>query len=631
MGSTNVRVFIKIVGDSTSKMRNLNLNSNLSDTRKELENNNIINDTFLFSIKRKHLFDDIKRDNENKMLLNEIIEKPGNSENKFLYLMKNSRPYWKFFIEKHLLEYGCTMSFDKIKTSDKRVFMVQDCEFNLFSAEKYKKGQLEYKSKEDWMKKINLFFDTNINIQDYIELGTSLDDKNFDEKFNHINYQYIELAKASLKLCKVNLKLTQGFENDVNDAIKSKDPKEFRKITEKYGRFIPTEVILGGRVYSINAKTSSKSPADNSKESSVGYNSNISGDKAFDENAWIKSLKDYQNWECIEFKNPISIFQLLPDDLYKETYKSIGKRILHACVENYDYYIYKPGMCGTYIIRNMPQNILNIISNKDADCDIFATVIEVEEDSKDVIFNCQILYSANMRPSIIIHGIQKQFQVHKYKLKVGIMIIGYDINFNHIASDISVQLKKVVYDLQNQCMFDSISLEHNLDSMMKSYNPFLGIPILSSYNPSLIIGHNFCKDKDDNFKINVYSYCVKKNCFVYLPKFTFHIFFITSNKSDSITYTSLPFKFDKCEKPFINFTNLNLKFVSLYLLNSDDYIPTFLNQNSKQVNLEYINCKCNETCPICMNKTKQLSKNHGHFCIYFDIHLGYLLLFSLFY
>ncbi|CAB5369912.1 unnamed protein product [Rhizophagus irregularis] len=625
-------VFIKIVDDSTSKMKKLDLDSSLSDIRKELEKNNIINDTFLFSEKRKNVFEEIERDYEDDMLLNEIIEKSDDSENKFLYLKKYSNPYWKFFIKECDLEYGCTMSFDGIKTANRRVFIVQDCEFNLLSAENYKKGQLKYKSKEDWMKERNLFFNTNINIQDFIVSGISLEDKNFeDEKFDYSTYQYAELAKASLKFRKENLRLTKDFKSDVNNAVKSSDPKEFRKIIEKYGRFVPTEVILGGRDYYKNVTISPKILVENSKGDSVGYNSKLhnsilSDSKAFNENTWIESLKDYQNWNCIEFKNPIGIFQLLPDDLYKETYKSIGKRILYTYVENYDYYIYKPGMCGTYTLINLPQNILNIILNKDSDCDIFARVIDADKDSKDVIFNCQILYSSSMRPSIIIHGIQKQFQVYKYELKVGIMIVGYDINFSHIASDIIVQSVKVVYDSQSQCMFDSISLEHNLDSTMKDYNPVLGTPILSSYdssNKSLVIGHNFCKDKSGNLKINIYSYCVEKKCYVNIPKFTFNTFIITSNKCDSSTYTSsFPFKFDMYEKPIINFTDFNPKFVSLYLLDSDDHIPIFLNQNSEQISIEYISCKCNKTCIICKNKTKQLSENDDHLCIFFDIYLS---------
>jgi hypothetical protein len=72
-------VFVKIVGESASKMKKLNLDSNLSDIRKELEKNNTINDIFLFSTKRKNVFEEIDRDYEDDMLLSDIITIDHNS------------------------------------------------------------------------------------------------------------------------------------------------------------------------------------------------------------------------------------------------------------------------------------------------------------------------------------------------------------------------------------------------------------------------------------------------------------------------------------------------------------------------------------------------------------------------
>ncbi len=94
-----------------------------------------------------------------------------------------------------------------------------------------------------------------------------------------------------------------------------------RKITRAYGQFIPTEVILGGRVYFRDDKLSSESSVNKSKEGSVdlsigsstakiGGSSSDSKRKSnfysfdymrlfggdldgenFDEEVWIKSLK----------------------------------------------------------------------------------------------------------------------------------------------------------------------------------------------------------------------------------------------------------------------------------------------------------------------------------------------------
>src|SRR5438034_8844401 len=109
MSSNKVRVFIKIVGYTTSKMKKLNLDSNLSDISKELEKNNTVNDNLLFSTKHENGFKEIEREDEEDTILNEIIE---DLENKFLYLLKDSRPRWKFFNKEYELDYGCTMSFD---------------------------------------------------------------------------------------------------------------------------------------------------------------------------------------------------------------------------------------------------------------------------------------------------------------------------------------------------------------------------------------------------------------------------------------------------------------------------------------------------------------------------------------
>ncbi|PKK60855.1 hypothetical protein RhiirC2_761392, partial [Rhizophagus irregularis] len=63
------------------------------------------------------------------------------------------------------------------------------------------------------------------------------------------SYFFTEYDKASLKFSE-HLELTQEFIEVVEKAIKSQDPveefEEFKQITDKFGQFIPTEVILSG-------------------------------------------------------------------------------------------------------------------------------------------------------------------------------------------------------------------------------------------------------------------------------------------------------------------------------------------------------------------------------------------------
>ncbi|PKY14701.1 hypothetical protein RhiirB3_426751 [Rhizophagus irregularis] len=639
MSSEKIIVFIKIVENSASLqspiLRKLNQNDRLSNIRKELENK-VIDDTLLFSKKVNDEFGVLKYEEEN-FQLKEIIE--VENEQNILYL---KRVYWRFLSNQHKLDYGRIMSFDGIKIAKKQAYIINGCELD--EIDSYKRGRLEFESIEDWMKKTNLFVDVDgINIASFAKLGLSVEslrNKSFNKEIMSA-YKYTEIGKVSLKFSKTDLKLTEEFKNDVIDAIKSKNPREgFEKITEDYGQFIPTEVILGGRVYFNDIKKLLVSSADTTNSASgnigvgtsnanVGFNFNNSerkskfynfnhigllggkhpdDDENFDEKAWIESLKDYQNWDCIEFKNPISIFQLLspddlpddlpnndhlpdglPGDLPKKIYKSIGNKILYTNIEECDYFLNKPGRFRTLELKNIPRNILRIIFDKKAD--IYATIFDTNEKSKNVFFSCQILRESGAKPSIIIHGIQKEFKQCRYKLKIKIMVIGYDTDFNSLLPDTSVELIKNIYDPKNPCEFYSIPLKQKLDSMLERNIPFFGIPVFENFdlNKSLIIGHNFSIADDEN-KIDIFSYCLEKKRYVNLPKVTFCTFII-SNYPTSDFYESFPFNFKVLKKtPFVNLNTKSItpKCVSLYLSKNNEYKPPFLNQRINQIKVKYL-------------------------------------------
>src|SRR5581483_6456219 len=104
MSSNKVMIYVKIIcepnaeeNNPTSKIKRLNPDSNLSDIRKELKKS--INDMniLLFAKKLKNLpneFVEMDRVDEEETLLKEIIF--DDSENKFLYLMKNSGLCWNY-------------------------------------------------------------------------------------------------------------------------------------------------------------------------------------------------------------------------------------------------------------------------------------------------------------------------------------------------------------------------------------------------------------------------------------------------------------------------------------------------------------------------------------------------------
>ncbi|CAB4442707.1 unnamed protein product [Rhizophagus irregularis] len=213
----------------------------------------------------------------------------------------------------------------------------------------------------------------------------------------------------SVTLEKVN-KPTKEFIEAVKDVMDSEEPRKFKDIINDFGQFIPKEVILGGRAYFIarenseensgeyvkntdcqasNIKIEKNSSKTLNKSNSSKYQSfKLFGGKEvcsnnFNEPDWIESLRDFRNWSCIKFKDPVNIFQLLPKNLRSQILLLVGKKILYINTEYYTYYLFEPRTHHTFKL-NIPENILKILQHKDAECSIFSTVLD--EKGKD-IFN----------------------------------------------------------------------------------------------------------------------------------------------------------------------------------------------------------------------------------------------------
>ncbi|RIA88007.1 hypothetical protein C1645_776032, partial [Glomus cerebriforme] len=203
------------------------------------------------------------------------------------------------------------------------------------------------------------------------------------------------------------------------------------------------------------------------------------------------------------------------------------------------------------------------------------------------------------------------------------MVVGYDIGFNFILPNIEVI--ENIYDPQNQHNFNSMEFIPKYDLMTKNI-PFFGIPILenlNSPNKTLVIGHNFRNISDNELKIDIFSYCLRKRCFVELPKFTFRTLVILNNLTSN-AYESLPFEFSRLKKtPFIDLkkkftSHLNPKYISLYL-SKDNYKPFFLKQKIGQIKIKYVDCNCDEPCFVCKNKTLRISKGENNIeCIIYN-------------
>jgi hypothetical protein len=169
---------------------------------------------------------------------------------------------------------------------------------------------------------------------------------------------------------------------------------------------------------------------------------------------------------------------------------------------------------------------------------------------------------------------------------------------------------------QNMINVELLSLENSFDNIP----PCLGSPVLTkldSSNNSLVVGYHFYNAQEKK-KIGActFSYCLKNNRYVNLPKFTFYALIISNyhvrNACDIIN-----FNYSLLKKPYIVTQScLNPKFISLYSTQRTNYGPIFLKRQNKKIKTKIINCK-NKNCDACKNKMLAISKNYIK-CVFFD-------------
>ncbi|CAB4442687.1 unnamed protein product [Rhizophagus irregularis] len=465
------------IDDPPSKfvlVNNLNLKDKLSNIRHKLVQNSKVKMNHTFSFANKINNNDnkgepslavIAREDEENIILEKIMDK----NSMFLYLKSEPKPDWKFLKDKLKLEFGCTETLEK---ANKRAFTIVSCEMNEI-IDGYENNIIQIDLEENKIMKHDFLLIADIDIPNFTKLGVSIKNSNIKNSniITSLTYNIIEHKKVSLKF---KLEPTTEFIEAVKDVIDSKDPRKFKDVINDFGQFIPKEVVLGYQASNIKIeKNSSKSLSRNnfSKHQSFKlFGGKLFGSNSFNESDWIETLNDYKYWSCIKLKDPVNIFQLLSKNLRKRILSLVGKKILFTSIEEYSY---KLPESGSKLI-NIPENILKILQNKDADCNIFATVIDKKE--KDV-FSCQITWPPNEDPRLIIHCIQKKFRKRECKLKIKWMIVGYDTNFDFNHTDFNTKLKVLKND------FNALNCQAISESLDLEYNPSIlcfGIPVLSN-------------------------------------------------------------------------------------------------------------------------------------------------------
>ncbi|CAB4378638.1 unnamed protein product [Rhizophagus irregularis] len=115
-----------------------------------------------------------------------------------------------------------------------------------------------------------------------------------------------------------------------------------------------------------------------------------------------------------------------------------------------------------YQIIELTDEESKIILNKDADCDIFATVVDDDENSKKVFFNCQTLKNRNAKPSIIIHVIQKEPQ--KRLRKQPLLLRNHTVHNPRIISNTEMNNHEHAVCVTNGSSYDIVCNVTNVTS-----------------------------------------------------------------------------------------------------------------------------------------------------------------------
>uniref|UniRef100_U9SP51 DUF7431 domain-containing protein n=1 Tax=Rhizophagus irregularis (strain DAOM 181602 / DAOM 197198 / MUCL 43194) TaxID=747089 RepID=U9SP51_RHIID len=294
-----------------------------------------------------------------------------------------------------------------------------------------------------------------------------------------------------------------------------------------------------------------------------------------------KDLNDYRNWNIIEFLKPISIFELVDDDLRKELYSFFGKRILYSKVKTKLFDIENVKDDKIKIIE-LPQKISEIISNKHADCSIFATVIGTKD-----YYHCQILTSFGKEPKLVIHHFKEKSK--DSKLVIGWMVVGYDTNFKSIFPDYDTKLNDYTQFKVSKIDYYQSNPSNNVIFKLKSPIEkayYIGIPYTNKSN--LVVSHYF---SDDREKLYTFAYSPKDEQCVKLPKFSLHLLEITNSSTIFEKYVNNlnnTINLDNIDE-FKNFKNIP-KFISLYSI-KDEHRKILFKQRSTQIKVKFFNDK----------------------------------------
>ncbi|CAG8797818.1 45618_t:CDS:1, partial [Gigaspora margarita] len=624
---------ITVIIDNVKVSVKLNDQDKLNEIRKILENVNVIKmtDDINFTTDGEVIID---IESEEKYKLEEILV-----ETNRIHLKK--RANWRELEEKFKLGYGRNYEENRDKAADKKAFIIKDCEFNVFTLDDYHYGTKTISSADELVRNKSLFLEAQVDIQS-VKLGLSVQSENISQKHSETSstVQFKNIGKAEISIREQTIEPTKEFINAVQKAIDLKDPIIINKIIEEFGQFIPTIVRFGGRFYYEDITHMTKNSENKNKAGSatfgiygqdldIKYESGLNsgsentmqrqysfifgGDKIKiyegKEEEWLSSLQEFKYWEPIEFRKPVSIFELLDKNLKEELKKIIGKRIIYSNIQDYKF---KINSLRNHVadLEMLPKDIEKIFHNPDIDPQIFAAILNMEENN-DIFTYTLYTPKPYCVPKIIINCIQPNCEEQKEcYIKIGWIVVGYNPGFNSAHSN---------FDIRFQSTKKEVSVPSNRGDVFKvSENNLLiacGAPVVFDLDlvckhfEHLVIGHHFsqCKNTKKTFTC-LYGYDLHEKKYSTLPNFEFNLLsFIDYPRSELFDQFKVDRKQYQKKSLFPNFKKIKSKkqekqeivnkfpeFVSLYADNNRECLqcyPEFIAKKLDHFILEQPKCK----------------------------------------
>ncbi|CAG8827312.1 18968_t:CDS:2, partial [Gigaspora margarita] len=442
------------------------------------------------------------------------------------------------------LEYGIKMSNDgpvePHKSKKAFEFIKQDEVVELFQpiANIYNEVKIiTQNSKHEILCQKNLIADLNVSTNlPWSSLSTgfrtsckrSKDRTNYNE--TSMTFE-IKLQGRAKVIMTDKVRSSKEFEKAVDDALKCPNPIEkLKSVCNEYGEYWAREIIIGGKIQTvqddfveINKQTEERTLGASSSINIKNFNANLQNTNLAQEsfNEWIKSLEDYAKWRIVEYRDVVSIFEVLDDDdLRRRVLNTLGKNILYAKVDQRKLTFFpnqKPYRHELDIPEKYKKNL--------KDFQIFATVISEKQKGT---FSVRVMYTNDNSSTdlhsanLLIHQFRKsgKSKLREYDLKIGWIIIGIPNDFNFFdfegfngLKESEVKLSKFSSNLLQDVKHDI----YDKHVQYKTY-PLVTCALKTSeslrYDPlalRIVTGIHFHHTTDKHLQMCIHNYDLAKN------------------------------------------------------------------------------------------------------------------------